>query len=120
MEVELFAIRCGINQACIKENVSKIIIITNSIHAVKRVFDSKLHPFQSHTMAILSELRHFLTKITKIPLNFGNALVALNGDFTRTSIKIPSCSIPSSLTLAKYLGITARNLIAMTLSTNGK
>jgi len=45
MEAELFAIRCGINQACIKENVSKIIIITNSIHAEKKIFDSKLHPF---------------------------------------------------------------------------
>jgi len=56
IEVELFAIRCGINQACIKENVSKIIIITDSIHAVKKIFDSKSHPFQSHTMAILNEL----------------------------------------------------------------
>jgi len=26
-EVELFAIRCGINQACNKENMSKIIIV---------------------------------------------------------------------------------------------
>ena len=45
MEAELFTIRCGINQACIKENVSKIIIITNSIHAEKKIFDSKSHPF---------------------------------------------------------------------------
>ena len=44
-EAELFAIRCSINQACIKENISKIIIITDSIHAVKKSFDSKLHPF---------------------------------------------------------------------------
>jgi len=44
-EAELFAIRCGINQACIKENISKIIIITDSIHVVKKIFDSKLHPF---------------------------------------------------------------------------
>jgi len=58
-EVELFAIRYGINQACIKEGVSKIIIITDSIHAVKKIFDSKLHPYQSHTTAILSKLHHF-------------------------------------------------------------
>jgi len=62
MEAELFAIRCSINQACIKENVSKIIVVTDSIHAAKKIFDSKSHPFQSHTMAILSELRHFFNK----------------------------------------------------------
>jgi len=55
----LFAIRCGINQACIKENMSKIIVVTDSIHATKKIFDSKSHLFQSHTTAILSELRHF-------------------------------------------------------------
>ena len=59
METELFTIRCGINQACIKEEVSKIIIVTDSIHAVKKIFNSKLHPYQSHTMAILSELHRF-------------------------------------------------------------
>ena len=59
MEMELFAIRCGINQACIKEGVLKIIIVTDSIHAAKKIFDSKLHPYQSHTMAILSELCRF-------------------------------------------------------------
>ena len=48
MEAELFAIRCSINQACIKENISKIIIVTDSIHATKKIFDSKLHPYQSH------------------------------------------------------------------------
>ena len=58
-EAELFTIRCGINQACIKENISKIIVITDSIHAAKKIFDSKLHPFQTHTSAILSELCHF-------------------------------------------------------------
>ena len=61
-EAELFTIRCGINQACIKENISKIIVITNSIHAAKKVFDSKLHPFQSHITAILSKLHHFFNK----------------------------------------------------------
>ena len=59
MEAELFAIRCSINQACIKENVSKIIIVTDSIHTAKKIFDSKSHLFQSHTAAILSELQGF-------------------------------------------------------------
>ena len=44
-EAELFAIRCGINQASNKENVSKIIVITNSIYVAKKIFDSLSHPF---------------------------------------------------------------------------
>ena len=44
-EAELFAIRCGINQACSKENISKVIVIMDSIHAAKKIFDSKSHPF---------------------------------------------------------------------------
>ena len=58
-EAELFAIRCGINQACIKENVSKIIVVTNSIHTMKKIFNSKSHLYQSHTSAILNELHCF-------------------------------------------------------------
>ena len=60
-EAELFAIRCSINQACSKENISKIIVITNSIHAAKKIFDNKSHPYQIHTTAILCELRRFFT-----------------------------------------------------------
>jgi len=56
IETELFAIRCGINKACFKENVTKIIVVTDSIHTAKKIFDSKSHPFQSHTAVILSEL----------------------------------------------------------------
>ena len=55
-EAELFAMRCGINQACNKDNISKIIVITDSIHSAKLIFDSLLHPLQSHSAAILSEL----------------------------------------------------------------
>ena len=58
-EAELFAIRCGINQACSINNVSKIIIIMDSIHVAKKIFDSETHPFQIHTAAILCELRKF-------------------------------------------------------------
>ena len=56
-EAELFAIRCGINQACTKENVSKIVVVTNSIYAVKKIFNSKSHLYQIYIMAILSKLR---------------------------------------------------------------
>ena len=39
LEAKLFAIRYSISQALSKENVSKIIIITDSIHIAKRIFD---------------------------------------------------------------------------------
>ena len=77
-EVELFAIRCGINQACNKENVSKIIIIINSIHAAKKIFDNKSHPYQIHTMAILSELHHFFTTSQENSIEFWECPSHLN------------------------------------------
>ena len=40
-EAELFAIRCSINQAYSKNNISKIVIVTDSIYAAKKIFDSK-------------------------------------------------------------------------------
>jgi len=61
-EAELFTMRCGINQACNKDNISKIVVITNSIHAAKCIFDSSAHPLQLHLAAILSELQLFFNK----------------------------------------------------------
>ena len=58
-EAELFAIRCSINQACSKDNVSKIIVITDSIYATKKIFNSDSHPYQLHSIAILCELQEF-------------------------------------------------------------
>jgi len=56
-EAELFAIRCGINQACTLDNINKIIVITDSIHVAKKIFDCRSHPYQVHLAAILKELR---------------------------------------------------------------
>ena len=81
MEVELFAIRCSINQACIKGNVSKVIVITDSIHAVKKIFDSKSHPFQSHTTAILSELQGFFNSNHNNSIEFWKCPSCLNWRF---------------------------------------
>ena len=61
-EAELFAIRCGINQACNKENISKVIVITDSIHVAKKIFDTKSHLYQIYTLVILNELRQFFTR----------------------------------------------------------
>jgi len=54
--------RCGINQACNKDNISKIVVIIDSIHLAKCIFDSSSHPLQSHSAAILSKLQLFFNK----------------------------------------------------------
>ena len=58
-EVELFAIRCGINQSLSVNNLSKIVVITNSIHVVKKIYNPSAHLYQSQLVAILSDLRKF-------------------------------------------------------------
>ena len=58
----MFAIRCSINQATAKPNISKIVIITDSIHTVNRIFDPSSHPFQIQSVAILKDLCLFFSK----------------------------------------------------------
>ena len=42
-EAKLFVIKCGINQATNHNNISKIIIITDSIHAARKISQWTLH-----------------------------------------------------------------------------
>jgi len=56
---KLFAIRCGINQATNLSGILKIIIVTNSIHVVRLIFDSFIYLSQVHLVAISKELRRF-------------------------------------------------------------
>jgi len=58
-EAELFAIRCSINQALNFNNMSKIIVVTNSIHAARKIFELFVHPYQVQSAAILSDLCSF-------------------------------------------------------------
>jgi len=58
-KAELFAIRCSISQAINIQEISKIIVITDSIYAAKRIFDPFLHPYQIHLASISNELRKF-------------------------------------------------------------
>jgi len=69
-EAELFVIRCGLNQACNEEEISKIIVVTDSIHTAKKIFDMKSHPYQIHTTAILKELRQFFSKCQENHIEF--------------------------------------------------
>ena len=58
-EAELFAIRCGINQTTNHNNISKIIIVTDSIHMAKKIFDPSSHPYQIYAAVIFSKLHIF-------------------------------------------------------------
>lgn len=58
-KTELFAIRCGINQEIHLLNINQIVIVMDSIHAAKRIFNSSSHPYQIHLVSILYKLRKF-------------------------------------------------------------
>ena len=59
IKAKLFAIRCSINQSLSVNNLSKIVVITDSIHVVKKIFDPSIHPYQTQSVAILSDLCKF-------------------------------------------------------------
>jgi len=61
-EAKLFAIKYDINQATQIANINHIIVITNSIYATKRIFDSLVHLYQIQSSTILRGLRNFLGK----------------------------------------------------------
>ena len=69
-EAKLFTIRCGINQATSKTNISKIVVITDSIHATKRIFDPLSYPYQKQSVAILEDIRHFFSNNTNNSIEF--------------------------------------------------
>jgi len=94
-EAKLFAMRCGINQACNKNNISKIIVITNSIHSVKLIFDSSSHPLQSHSAAILSELRLFFNKSQDNSIEFWECPSHLKWRFHKDVNKDPKSFKPT-------------------------
>jgi len=61
-EAEFFAIRCGINQVVLSHDTSRIIIVTDSIHVAKKMFDPSLYSLQKQSTLILSELREFFNR----------------------------------------------------------
>ena len=69
-EAELFAIRCGINQTLRFNNISKIIVITDSIHTVHKIFDSLAHLYQIQLAAIFLDLHDFFNRYTNNSIEF--------------------------------------------------
>ena len=76
-EAELFIIRCGINQALNFDNVSKIIVITDSIHTARKIFEPFVHPYQVQLAAILSNLRSFFEHHENNSIKFWECLSCL-------------------------------------------
>ena len=58
-EAKLFIIRYSINQVVNLPGIYKIVVITDLIHTAKRIFDSSIHSFQTHSASISQELRKF-------------------------------------------------------------
>ena len=62
-EAEFFAIRYGINHAVLSHDTCRIIVITDSIHVAKKIFDPSSHMFQKQSNFVLSELREFFNRL---------------------------------------------------------
>ena len=119
-ETELFVIRCGINQACSKDNISKIIVVTNSIYMAKKysiqyriLTKAKLWPFSAISI-------NFSSEIKAIQLNCGSALANLTGTYTKQLIETPNRSISYLPSLVRCHKIIAKKSIAIISSTLGK
>ena len=61
-EAELFANRCGINQAVQIPGINYIIVITDSIHVAHYIFNSSIYLYQLQLIAISKELMEFFNK----------------------------------------------------------
>jgi len=49
-EAEIFTMRCGVNQTTQIIDIHHIIVIMDSIHAVKRIFDSSIYLYKSNQL----------------------------------------------------------------------
>ena len=71
-EAKLFEIRCVISQAVGIPNVKHIVVITDSLHTAKKIFDTLTHPYQIHSATISQELRSFFKKYSNNCIKFWN------------------------------------------------
>jgi len=74
IEAKLFAIRCRINQITNTNNISRMIVIMDSLHTVKKIFDPSLHLFQSHSNFVLKELCDFFSRSQENTIEFWECL----------------------------------------------
>jgi len=65
IEAEPFAIRCSISRASKIQGITYIVVIIDAIHVTKHIFDTSIHSYQLHTIAISSNLRKFFNRNDK-------------------------------------------------------
>ena len=70
IEAELMAIRLGLIPAIEEENIHNIIVITNSIAATKKIFESKTDPLQNMFIPVTSEINSFFRKDSRNKIQF--------------------------------------------------
>jgi len=61
-EAEIMAIHMGLDFTLSMENTGHITLITDSIHAAKRIFDMSSHPYQSLVTPLATKIHHFFAK----------------------------------------------------------
>jgi len=85
-KAELFVIRSSINQALNLDNVSKVIVITDSIYVARKIFEPSVHSskFNQQPFSLIFVNSSHITRT--IPSNFGNAQAISDGIFTMRSI----------------------------------
>lgn len=69
-KAEFFTIRCGINQAMCLQNISKIVVVTNSIHMARKIFNTSSHSLQKQAALILNDLRAFFNHYHENTIEF--------------------------------------------------
>ena len=62
--------RCGINQAVQVTEATHIIVVMDTIHSARRIFDSLIHPYQLQSIAISQMLRAFFNKSSSNTIDF--------------------------------------------------
>jgi len=115
-EAKLFAIRYGINQAVQILDIFYIIVITNTIHSVRHIFDSMTHPYQIQLIAIVQDFREFFNKHAHTSIDFGIVQATPNSSITHQLINIQKNSTLLLSSYVKSYGISAKKKNAMTLS----
>jgi len=69
-KADLFAIRYSLNQASHLANIEYIVVITDSIHVAKIIFNLSIYSYQIQTLAIFLEIRKFFKRNHHTSLKF--------------------------------------------------
>jgi len=83
-------------------NIKCIIIITDTIHTAKHIFNLSSHSYQLYSIAVFQDFRAFFKKSSSNSITFGTVLVVLIGLLIWPLTKKPNSS---KLTLLSYTNL---------------